>query len=202
MTLHIGITGNMGSGKSLVCKLLNCMYSVPVFDADAEAKAVMVQDPELKAGIIQAFGTEAYLPNGEVNRAYLSAQVFGKPERLAVLNALVHPASLHRYAQWKEQQHSPYALKEAALLFEATDWQALDATIVVACPENTRLKRVLLRDPQRSEKEIRNIFARQWPEEEKLKLATHTLVNDGVRAVLPQVMALHTQFMMLAAAKR
>lgn len=200
--IHIGLTGNMGSGKSIVCRLLKTMFGIPIFDADAEAKLVMVQDQHLKAGIIAAFGQESYLPDGSVNRPWLSQQVFHDKEKLAVLNGLVHPASLHRYAEWQVRQQAPYTIKEAALLYEATDWQALAATVVVTCPAEQRLKRVLLRDPYRDREQVLNIFNNQWPEAKKVSLATYLVVNDEIEALLPQVNRLHEALLSLASASK
>lgn len=88
--IQIGITGGIGSGKSTVCKVFASM-GIPVNDADSLAKKIIVEDPELKAEIIQQFGSDAYFENGEYNRSYISNIVFNNPEKLSILNNLVHP---------------------------------------------------------------------------------------------------------------
>lgn len=185
--VKVGITGNMGSGKSLVCRLFHEFFSWPVFDADTEAKLAMTHDQAVKAAIINHFGPESYWADGSLNRQHL-AQAFKQPEKLELLNSIVHPASIHRYINWLDlHQSDAVTLKEAALLLEATDWRSLDAIIVVTAPEDVRMSRVLTRDPQRTQDQVRAIFSKQWPEADKVKHATFVVDNSGTKPLLPQI---------------
>ncbi len=115
--LRIGITGGIGSGKTIVCKLFE-LQKIPVFYADEQAKSIMHTDAALVTAIKAAFGEDSY--TGEIlNRSKLAAQVFNDKEKLAKLNSLVHPAVFKTFDNWITQKKAPYLLKEAALLFES-----------------------------------------------------------------------------------
>lgn len=190
--LQVGITGNMGSGKSIISRIFK-EWGVPFFDADIEAKNLYYTDLALKEEVIKTFGIEAYLSDGQLNRAYLASKVFNNPDELKKLNNLNHPAVAKAYQIWLQGQIStqkPLILKEAALLIEAKTYLALDIIILVRCPDEVRLQRVLERDTQRTHAEVLNIFKRQLSEEEKLPFAHYTIANSGKEAILPQVEAI------------
>ncbi|MCC3155995.1 dephospho-CoA kinase [Hymenobacter sp. 15J16-1T3B] len=198
--LKIGITGGIGSGKTVVCRLF-ALLGVPVYDADTRAKWVMNHDPVLRASLEAAFGPDTYIDAG-LNRAFLAQLAFNDPEQLARLNALVHPRVGHDFAAWATaQQHAghAYVLKEAALLYESGSWQLLDRIITVYAPQAIREQRVLHRDPHRTAQDVLNIIGKQLSEEEKLRRADFVVRNDDATPVLPQVLALHEQLLMLAA---
>lgn len=191
--LQIGITGGIGSGKSLISKIFHCL-NVPVYDADSRAKYLMTTDGILMQQIKKEFGELSFY-NGTLNRAYISKLVFENPERLSVLNALVHPRVGEDYKNWVSLQATHrYVLKEAALLFEAGSNEMLDAVIVVTAPERIRIERVLRRDAHRNEEEVKTIIKNQMPERDKIKLANFVVTNDESELVIPQVLKLHEQF--------
>lgn len=191
MTLQIGITGGIGTGKSLICRVF-ALLGVPVYDADTRSKWLLNNDPILKATIIHHFGSEAYLKDGSLNRPYLAKQVFNQGAQVEMLNSIVHPRVGEDYQQWLNQHaQQPYVLKEAALLFEAGSYKMLDKIIVVSCPLPLRLQRIRLRDPQRTEEEIMAIISKQLSEEEKVARADYLLYNDEKQSVLQQVLQLH-----------
>lgn len=190
--LQIGITGGIGSGKSLVSRIFSCL-GVPVYDADSRAKYVMTTDGILIDQIKKEFGELSY-HNNELNRSYISELVFKDKKKLEVLNRLVHPRVREDYKNWVIRQARPYVLKEAALLFEAQSNEMLDKVIVVSAPEELRINRVLERDNHRTRKQIEEIIKSQMKEEEKRKLADFVIVNDETQLVIPQVLMLHQQF--------
>jgi dephospho-CoA kinase len=193
--LQIGITGGIGSGKSTVCKIFNVL-GVPSYDADSRAKAVMTTDGILMAAIEKEFGKLSFKPNGALDREYLSQQVFADAAKLDKLNALVHPRVALDYEKWlTAQSDKPYVLKEAALLFEAGSYKLLDKIIVVSTPLLLRIKRVLARDANRSEEEVKNIMNKQLSEEEKVRRADFVVENDEHHSLIDQVMKLHHQFL-------
>lgn len=192
--LLVGITGGIGSGKSTVCKLFS-LLGVPVYTADDRAKWLMNHDSPLKEKILAAFGSESYLSNGELNRAYLAASVFSNPEKVAALNALVHPAVRKDFMDWVSQQSAPYLIKEAALLFETGAVKELDCVINVSSPLRVRMARVLLRDPHRTEEQVNQIIDQQLPDEEKNERADFSIKNADNKLLLPQVIALHEQLL-------
>lgn len=192
--LQIGITGGIGSGKSLVSRIFRAL-NVPTYDADSHAKELMTTDGILVQQIKKEFGELSFHEDGGLNRGYLSRTVFNDVEKLERLNRLVHPRVGQNYKQWVERnRHYPYVLKEAALLFEAGSHQSLDKVIVVHAPEALRIQRVLARDPQRTEEQVKAIIRNQMPEEEKMKQADHIVVNDETALLIPQVLELHQQF--------
>lgn len=192
--LQIGITGGIGSGKSLVCHMFACL-GVPVYDADSRAKSVMTTDGILVMQIKKEFGGLSYHADGSLNRNYLAGTVFNNPERLEVLNKLVHPRVGEDYLKWldKQREHA-YVLKEAALLYESGSYKALDKVIVVHAPETVRVARVKQRDPHRSEQEIKGIIKNQMDAELKRAHADFVIMNDNNQMVLPQVLKLHLLF--------
>lgn len=192
--LQIGITGGIGSGKSLVCRIFHAL-GVPVYDADSRAKAVMTTDGILVSHIKKEFGVLSYREDGSVDREYLAKEVFNNVERLKLLNSLVHPRVANDFEQWVSLQKSNYILKEAALLFEAKSYTALDKIIVVFAPEELRIKRVLQRDPHRTKEQVKEIIRNQLQEEEKLKRADFVIMNDETQLVIPQVLELHRSFL-------
>ncbi len=192
--LQIGVTGGMGSGKSLVCHIFQCL-GAPVYDADSRAKNLMTTDGILVEQIKKEFGVLTYTPDGKLDRSYLSKATFGHPERLGKLNSLVHPRVADDYSRWTESHADfPYLIREAALLYEAGAYLTVDKMIVVTAPEDVRVKRVTIRDPHRTKEDIKTIMESQWPEEEKIKRADFIVKNDDRHMVIPQVLDLHHQF--------
>lgn len=188
-SLRVGITGGIGAGKSTVAKVFATL-KIPLYDADTRAKWLMNHQPELKEKITAAFGAQAYR-DGQLDRTYLAEIAFKNPEKLNLLNQLVHPAVGIDFEDWAERQTAPYVLKEAALLFESGSYQTLNAIITVTAPEEVRIARVIKRDSHRSREDVANIIARQWPEERKMALSNFLIKNDETELVIPQVLGIH-----------
>ncbi len=192
--LQIGITGGIGSGKSLICKIF-AQLGIPVYDADSHAKALMTTDGILVSQIKKEFGDLSYFPDGDLNREWLASHVFSDESELQKMNKLVHPRVAVDYGNWlADQSDVPYVLKEAALLYESGSYRLLDKIVVVSAPEEIRQARVLKRDPNRTAEQFREIVAKQLPEEEKLRRADYIIINDDVTPVIPQVLKLHEEF--------
>jgi dephospho-CoA kinase len=147
--LKIGLTGSMGAGKTLIANIFR-QFNIPVYDADAAAKRLMNEDESIKAEILLHFGQAAY-SEGTLNRAHIAKQVFADASMLALLNRIVHPASIRDAKQWFDEQKAPYALKEAALLFESGSAAGLDYVIGVTAPLSLRIKRAMRRDKSSKE---------------------------------------------------
>jgi dephospho-CoA kinase len=195
--LKIGITGNIGSGKTTVSKIFEIL-GIPVFYADDEAKTVMVTDEILINGIKSAFGEQSYFDDGTLNRKHISAIVFDDSEQLAKLNSLVHPATFRAFDTWlKNIEGVHYVLKEAALLFESDSYKLCNYTIMVKAPIETRIKRVMQRDGL-TRAEIESRDSNQFSEEKKGQLADFIIVNDDTQLVIPQVLDLHKKFLSLS----
>lgn len=190
--LKVGITGNIGSGKSTLVRIF-AQLGVPVYDADSRAKAVMVEDQILVSQIKNLLGANAYNSQGGLNRQEISQQVFNNAQLLQQLNALVHPALFNDFDKWVLKQDAPYILKEAALLIESESYKNLDTLIVVLADEEIRLKRSMARDGVEQDA----ILARmrnQLPQEEKAKFAQFIIHNND-DLLIPQVLKIHKQLL-------
>jgi len=195
MGLKIGITGGIGAGKSIICNIFKVL-GVPVYNADQEAKDIMHKNAYVRESLKNAFGSEVYRESGELDRKFLSAQVFSNEERLRVLNEIVHPAVIRDAEEWAEEQQFAYSLKEAALLFESGSYAKLDFTILVTAPEHIRISRVVERD-QVTPQQVKERISKQMEDEQKIALADFVILNDGKEALLPQVLKLHNYFLTL-----
>lgn len=192
----IGITGGIGSGKSIVARVFAAL-STPIYDSDSWAKWVMANDLVLRGQLQAAFGAETYDAAGLLNRSYLARIAFNDTTQLARLNALVHPRVGENFAAWTAAQAAagyPYILKEAALLYESGAYKGLDSIITVFAPAEMRAARVRRRDTHRSAAEVQAIMDKQLSEEDKLQRADYVIYNDGSQLVLPQVLALDAAF--------
>jgi dephospho-CoA kinase len=188
----VGITGGIGCGKSVVAHLFRIL-EIPVYDADQEAKKLYDNDPMLKALIIENFGPEVY-PNHRFHPKVLGEIVFRDPQKLQLLNEIIHPRVIAHSLQWMKQQTSSYVIKEAALLIESGSYQALDALIVVSSPIEMRIARVMQRD-HISRDAVEARINQQMPETEKAKFAQHIIENNECKLLIPQVLALHNLFL-------
>ncbi len=195
--LKIGITGGIGTGKTTVCKIFATL-GIPVFNADMVAKELMVKDDVLILGIKAAFGDLSYLENGNLNHKYIAEIVFNDSKALEQLNSLVHPAVFKAFDVWicKIPLTVPYVLKEAALLFESGSYQMCDYTILVTAPLNKRLERVVQRDGVKEE-QVKARIAKQFSDQQKLKMADYFIQNNEQQSIVLQVLELHQQFLNL-----
>ena len=185
----LGLTGGIGSGKTLVCQIFEKL-GIPVYYADSAARDLMNKDAELMAGIRRMFGDEAYGDKG-LDRKYLAESVFGDQKKLNGLNQLVHPAVRKDFIGWsKAQEGAPYVIEEAAILFESRASEGMDLSVLVYAPEELRISRVMERDGVEREAVLKRM-EHQMSEEKKMEMADHVLVNDGKRMILPQVVELH-----------
>jgi dephospho-CoA kinase len=187
----VGITGGIGSGKSLVSRIFSVL-GVPVYDADSRAKWLMAHDKELKRHVSAHFGKEAYEADGSPNRSYLSRVIFSSEANRQQLNQLVHPRVGEDYNDWRTAHSgSAYTLKEAALLFESGSYRQLDVVINVNADVALRLTRVMLRDVHRSKEQVEAIMRKQWSDAERSARADYTILNDESKLLIPQVLKLH-----------
>ncbi len=191
---QIGITGGIGSGKSTVAAIFEVL-GIPVLKSDEVAKMLMNNDAALKQNIINHFGEAVYV-NGILDRKHLASLVFDNTEKLQLLNSLVHPATLKYSQHWAQSQSAPYVIREAALIFESGSFKDLDKVIGVYAPEVIRIQRVLKRDDSNIS-DIQKRIKQQMNEEEKMKLCDYVIDNSGSKALLPQVLKLHSHLLEL-----
>jgi|ERR1022692_2660332 dephospho-CoA kinase len=186
--LRIGLTGGIGSGKSTVAKIFEVL-GIPVYYSDDAARRLMNEDENLKQQIILHFGSNAYV-NGKLNRSHLAKMVFNDKEKLGLLNSLTHPAVMRHSEEWIKAQTAPYAIREAALIFESGIHKHLDYVVGVSSPEELRIERTMKRDNVSREEVLKRI-ENQMDENEKMRRCDFVIYNDEEQLVLPQVLALH-----------
>ena len=192
--IKVGLTGGIGSGKSTVAKVFEVL-GIPIYYADEAAKKLMNADEELKEKIKLQFGNEVY-KNGQLDKKYLADIVFISPEKLALLNALVHPATLKDAERWMQKQTTPYCIKEAALIFESGAQQNLDYVIGVTAPAPLRILRTMQRDGV-SREEVIARMDKQMDDAIKMKLCDFVIKNDEQEMLLPQILELHKKLLTL-----
>jgi len=194
--LKIGITGGIGSGKTTACKKF-AILGIPTYYADSEAKQLMVNDKKLIKQIKKIFGSQAYLKSGALNRKHIASIAFSDKSKLAQLNALVHPAVGRDLQRWfKAQKNCPFALQEAALLFESGSYKKFDYIITVTAPIEVRIERVMKRDGV-SKEEVMSRIKNQMDEQEKVKRADFVINNGPDRSLMNQVLHIYHQLSVL-----
>lgn len=185
--LKIGVTGGIGSGKSVVCKALEAL-GYAVFYSDIEAKKLMHQSATAKLGLQNILG-EAVYKNGELNKAFIATTIFTNPELKKQVNDLIHPLVRSAFTSWASAQNNTLVFNEAAILFETGSYKQFDATLLVTADRETRIKRVMARD-HISKEEVETRMKNQWEDEKKIPLADFVIYNDDKKLILPQLITI------------
>lgn len=189
--IKVGVTGGIGSGKSLICKVFLKM-GIPVYTADDEAKYLMDHDPEIKTGLSRIFGETIYT-DGKLNRSKLAGLIFDDASLLAEVNRIVHPVVGQDFLNWcSAHSRFPFVIQESAIIFESQAFSLFDYIILVTAPEEIRLQRVLDRPGMTSEKILR-IMRNQLPEKEKIVRSHFVIKNDGTNLILPHILSVYTE---------
>ncbi|AHW58735.1 dephospho-CoA kinase [Draconibacterium orientale] len=185
MALKIGITGGIGSGKSVICQVFK-LLGAPVFEADVWAKKLMNSHPEIKTGLIDWYGSDIYSPNGTIDRKKLAGIIFTDSTAMQKVNGLIHPVVRQEFIIWADKQNSSYVVHEAAILFESGFYKMMDHTILVTAPEKMRIDRVTKRDGSTMEA-VKERMGKQWGDEQKRELASLEIKNDNKTLLIPQI---------------
>ncbi|MDR2026300.1 MAG: dephospho-CoA kinase [Prevotellaceae bacterium] len=195
--LKAGLTGGIGSGKSIVCRIFSIL-GIPVYQADIAAKRLYDTDRELQNGIKTLFGESLYA-SGTLDRRMLANIIFSDRENLRKVNELVHPAVKRDFLEYVSglPESIPYIIHEAAILYEAKTEKMFDVIINVTAPENLKIKRVLLRE-NTTENDVKQRMASQWPDELKIELSDYNVINDNKTPVLPQILQIHKELCFLS----
>lgn len=195
----VGITGGIGSGKSTVCAIL-AEFGVAVYDSDSRAKRLMNEDNTLRERLVERFGSEVYCAEG-LNRRYLAERVFGNPEELKALNAIVHPAVMDDFDRWALEQEGGYVVLESAILFEASLDRRVDVSVAVMAPEELRIERAMQRDGAHREQIVARMN-NQISDQERVERAKYTIVNIDIDNLRSDVEQLHRRLSYVAQAQR
>lgn len=183
----IGITGGIGSGKSVISRILKTM-GYPIYDSDSWAKILMNNSPTIRQALTNKFGAETYSIEG-LNRAYLAQQIFNNKANLAFVNSIVHPTVCNHFIQWAENQHSEFVFIESAILFSSGLDKILDKTIYVDAPQELRLQRAMLRDNASAENITVRINNQSHDNEYAHSHSDFIIQNDNQTLIIPQILS-------------
>ncbi|MFH1001564.1 MAG: dephospho-CoA kinase [Bacteroidota bacterium] len=191
--LKIGLTGNIGSGKSLVCHVFEKL-NIPVFYADIEAKKIL-NNSIVISELINYFGDGILDKNrAAIDRKKMAAIVFNNKFKLKKLNSIIHPRLRIEFEDWCSTfKNSPYIIQEAAILLENGLGKNFDKIIVVSAPKKIRLLRAMERDSM-AEAEVLARMKNQWSDKRKEMAADFVIKNDGKQLILPQILKIHQLF--------
>lgn len=189
--LKIALTGNMGSGKTVICRFFE-MLDIPVFYADIEAKKLYT-NPAILQKVKALFGKEVFTSDGNINKKALADIVFSDKEKLNKLNNVIHPDVHKLFDHWARQHdNKPYCIQEAAIIFETGGYKLFDKTILVHAPEDILIERVMKRDDI-SRREVLDRLKNQMDQEEKKKLADYLIPNDNSTLLIPRILEIHKE---------
>ena len=184
----VGVTGGIGSGKSVVCRML-LERGAQVYNSDLRAKELMTSDDTIRRELTERFGAEVFA-GGVLNRRYLAERVFTDEMELAALNAIVHPRVLSDFEQWAEQQESEYVVIESAILFESGIDKVVDSVVAVMAPEDLRIERTIKRDGL-SREQVEERMRNQLSDDERCTRSKYAVVNIDLDELEEDVEQLH-----------
>lgn len=183
--IKLGITGGIGSGKSVVSQIFK-LIGIPVYDADSESKQLITKDTNLKNALIELLGSEIYFNDGSLNRKLMASKIFNDKELITKVNKIIHPAVGMDFISWTNAQSTDIVATECALLFESNLDKRLDYSIMVYAPLDIRIERAMRRDNATRE-QIEARIKNQLSEELKREMSDFVIINDGQKALLPQI---------------
>lgn len=182
--IKIGITGGIGSGKSMVSKIIET-FGYTVFNSDLEAKIIINTNLEVRKELIEIFGASIYTGTG-LNRELLAKEIFSDPTLRQKVNQIVHPRVRQAFDALCETNTKKLIFNEAAILIETGAYKQFDKIILVTAPEPLRIGRVMARD-NASEADVKSRISNQWSDNDKLEFADVVLINDEVQPLLIQI---------------
>ena len=183
----IALTGGIGSGKTTIAKLFETMGCL-IYYSDDKAKE-LYYDTKIKKRVIQLLGSDAYSASGSLNSTFIAGIIFKDKTKLESLNAIIHPALEKDFEIFVKQQPSErIIIKESALIFETDSYKKFKTIILVTAPLEQKIKRVMQRNKMPRENVEKRMSA-QWPDEQKIPLASYIISNNDTEAVIPQVIS-------------
>lgn len=193
MSIKLGITGGIGSGKTVVSRLLEVM-GVPMYIADFHAKRLIQSDLFIRDSLVSLLGTDVYL-GGMLNKKMLARYIFDDTKNLSKVNAIIHPVVKADFEKWiKAHNRFKFVGIEAAILIEAGFVESVDKVVLVYAPFETRIRRAMLRDSS-SREEVLSRIKNQISDDEKQQYADFVIRNAPPEPLLPQVSLLLTELL-------
>lgn len=188
MAIRIGITGGIGSGKSVVSKILS-LLNIPIYLSDDEAKHLTATDETIRRELTDLLGDELY-QGGILNKQKLANYLFASSENSENVNAIIHPQVKQDFRRWcTRHSSSPFVAMESAILFESGFDSEVDVVVMVYAPQEVRIQRAMMRDAA-SRKQIEQRIQNQMDDEAKRAKADYTIINDDKTPLIPQVFRL------------
>ena len=188
MAIKIGITGGIGSGKSVVSKILS-LLDIPIYLSDDEAKRLTATDEAIRQELTDLLGDELY-QGGMLNKQMLANFLFASADNAEKINAIIHPQVKQDFRRWcTSHSASPFVAMESAILFESGFDSEVDVVVMVYAPQEVRIQRAMMRDAA-SRTQIEQRIKRQMDDEAKCSKAHYVLINDDKTALIPQVLQL------------
>jgi dephospho-CoA kinase len=189
--IKVAVTGGIGSGKSVVCKIFE-KIGIPVFNADFEAKKLINTSRTIHDKLVSLFGAAIYQSNGDIHRKKMADLIFNDNFALQKVNEIVHPEVRKRFIEWGKEQNSPYIIQEAAIIFESKQTQSFDKIITVTAPLELKIERVIKRD-QVSKEEVYKRMQSQLPDEIKIAKSDFVIMNDEIEMIIPQIIEINNK---------
>jgi len=199
MSLRLGITGGIGSGKTTVCRVFQVL-GIPSFMADEEAKELMNTNPALRKKINSIVGKDLYV-NGTLDRQELARLIFNNSLMLNSVNETVHPFVFEEFDRWAGKSDAPYVIMEAAILFESDAYKLVDKIISITAPIEERIARVMGRSELTRSQVIDRVNS-QLKDEERIQGSDYVINNSDTELIIPEILKIHEDMLRLAAKKR
>ena len=196
--LKIGLTGGIGSGKTMVSKIF-AEKGYKIFNSDEIAKMIIKNDYSVKNSIINFFGTNSYIGD-DLNSRYISEIIYSDKVKLNYLNSLVHPMVFHQFEKFLKSNLNSKILVESAILFESNFYKMLDDNILLISPKADRISRIIKRD-NINRSEIEKIMSVQWTDKKKINLATYVIENINFAETSMQILSLISKIELLSEKK-
>ncbi len=187
----IGITGNIGSGKSIASAILRTI-GIPVYDCDTEAKRLMLKDNFVRSKIVKTFGQECYTPNKELNKQHIANIIFNDTKALKKINSIVHPRVKEDFAIWSKKQNCQIVAMETAILFEAGMQNSVDIIVAIYSDREICIQRACRRN-NALRNEIEQRIDKQIATEKIIAQSDHAICNNPDTPILPQITSLLTK---------
>jgi dephospho-CoA kinase len=192
--IKIGITGGIGSGKTIVCSIIEKL-GFPVFYSDRVSKRLVNTNESIIAELKSLLGDDIYKSN-ELDREQMAKKIFGNESVIHQVNNIIHPCVRSCFENWMGEQQAAIVFNEAAILFETGGYEAFDKNVLITAPEFVKISRVIDRD-RITEEAVRARMRSQWTDEQKMKLADYVLVNDEQTGLLEQIENLITALLVV-----
>lgn len=186
--IKLAITGGIGSGKSVVSRILATM-GVPVYDCDSKAKEIMVADSSIVKGLKRMFGESCYNSDGTLDKSFLASRIFTDDNNIERVNALVHPAVKKDFENWAAMMDCPIVAVESAVLYESGLIDSVDKVLVVWTDKETAIRRTMQRSGM-SRNQVLSRMQKQVSADELLLLTDFSIYNGGDNPLLPEILEL------------